>query len=140
MAGKDVSEIYCWKIELDKLNIHMASSKRGAIRLGHGLGRTPECLRYFKEIFPLNRLIKDEKMNLPLIKAVKAVLEGRSVGNLSLDISCTPFQKMVWKQIAGIPFGQTRTYGDVAMMVGRPGGARAIGQTMKRNPLPLIFP
>lgn len=140
MAGKEISEIYCWKIESGKLSIHTASSKRGAIRLGLGLGRTPECLRYFKKIFPLNRLIKDEKMNLPLIRAVKAVFEGRPVENLSLDISCTSFQKMVWKQIAGIPFGQTRTYGDVAMMVGRPGGARAIGQAMKRNPLPLIFP
>jgi O-6-methylguanine DNA methyltransferase len=45
-----------------------------------------------------------------------------------------------WKAIARIPFGQTKSYGEVARMVGRPGGARAIGQAMGRNPLSLIFP
>lgn len=41
---------------------------------------------------------------------------------------------------ARIPFGETKTYGEVAKMMGSPGGARAVGQAMGKNPLPLIFP
>ncbi|MBU0990482.1 MAG: MGMT family protein [Proteobacteria bacterium] len=59
---------------------------------------------------------------------------------LPLDFSCTPFQWTVLKAIATIPFGETRTYGEVASMVGIPKGARAVGQVMGKNPLPLIFP
>jgi O-6-methylguanine DNA methyltransferase len=44
------------------------------------------------------------------------------------------------KAIARIPFGETRTYKEVAAMAEKPKGARAVGQAMGRNPLPLIFP
>jgi len=54
-------------------------------------------------------------MNHDLIHAVEAILRNKSVGKkLPLDISPTPFQGRAWKTSAGIPFGQTRIYGDVA--------------------------
>jgi methylated-DNA-[protein]-cysteine S-methyltransferase len=43
-------------------------------------------------------------------------------------------------KIAEIPFGSVRTYGDIAKLIDRPGCARAVGQVMHRNPLPVIFP
>jgi len=80
-------------------------------------------------------------MNRSLIKAVEAALVGRPVPeDISLDITGTSFQRMAWTLISRIPFGQARTYGEVAMMIRRPGGARAVGQAMSRNPLPLVFP
>lgn len=141
MAGKTMPEIYCWAIKLDELDIYLASSRRGAVRIGLGVKRGYGCLDYFKKIFPLARVIKDEHINLNLLEAVKAALWNRlSQINLPLDILATPFQLMVWEAIAAIPFGETRTYGEVARMIGRPGAGRAVGQAMKRNPLPLIFP
>jgi methylated-DNA-[protein]-cysteine S-methyltransferase len=52
----------------------------------------------------------------------------------------TPFQKRVWKVLARIPYGETRTYGWVARGAGIPGGARAVGQANARNPVPLLVP
>jgi methylated-DNA-[protein]-cysteine S-methyltransferase len=52
----------------------------------------------------------------------------------------TPFQKKVWRVLAGIPYGETRSYGWVAVQSGVPAGARAVGQANRRNPLPLIVP
>ncbi|MCJ7684347.1 MAG: MGMT family protein, partial [Desulfobacteraceae bacterium] len=69
-----------------------------------------------------------------------ALLNNPEKKPLPLDFSCTPFRWSVLKAIATIPFGETRTYGEVASMVGKPGGARAVGQVMGKNPLPLIFP
>jgi methylated-DNA-[protein]-cysteine S-methyltransferase len=44
----------------------------------------------------------------------------------------------VWRQIASIPYGQTRTYGEIARAVGEPGGAQAVGLACGRNPVPVI--
>ena len=135
------SKIYCWEIRSEDLSVYLASSGNGALRVGLSLRPAHDCLSYFKKDFPLFDIVKDYHMNRPLIKAVKGVLKNRPTGRiLPLDISCTPFQMIVWKTIARIPFGQTKSYGEVARMVGRPGGARAIGQAMGSNPLPLIFP
>jgi O-6-methylguanine DNA methyltransferase len=141
MAGKEISEIYCCKIESSGLTIYTASSKRGAVNIGLCLGKGHDCLKYFKKIFPLDIVKKDKAINRPLIEAIETALDGKTLCNdLKLDIHCTPFQRMVLEKIALIPYGQTRTYGEVAAIVGRPGCARAVGQVMKRNPLPIIFP
>ncbi len=134
------SIIYCWEIRSDDLNIYLASSKKGALRVGLSLRRAYDCPAYFTKEFPLCSIFKDYNMNRPLIEAVEGALKNRPTDSLPLDISCTPFQMAAWKAIARIPFGQTKSYGEVARMVGRPKGARAIGQAMGRNPLPLIFP
>ncbi len=64
-----------------------------------------------------------------------------SFNDLPCDDSLgTEFQRRVWLLTRAIPYGQTRTYGDLARAAGRPQAARAIGQCMARNPLPLIIP
>lgn len=52
----------------------------------------------------------------------------------------TPFQKEVWKELLQIPYGQTRTYGQIAQAVGRPKAVRAVGSANNRNPLPILVP
>jgi methylated-DNA-[protein]-cysteine S-methyltransferase len=50
------------------------------------------------------------------------------------------FERAVWNQIASIPYGQMRTYGEIARAVGEPGGAQAVGLACGRNPVPVIVP
>lgn len=52
----------------------------------------------------------------------------------------TDFQKAVWRAMASIPFGQTRTYKWIAKKIGRPNAARAVGTACGANPLPLLIP
>lgn len=52
----------------------------------------------------------------------------------------TPFQQRVWRLVSQIPYGATRTYGDIAKKLGNAGQARAVGRACNRNPLPLIIP
>lgn len=141
MAGKAVPEIYCWKMRVDELYIYLASSKRGALKVRISLEEDSDCVTYFGKIFPSSRISENSRMNLTLVESVEAALKSRPrPKKLSLDLTCTPFQLKVWKAITRIPFGRTKTYGEVAAMIGRPGGARAVGQALGRNPLPLIFP
>ena len=141
MAGKTLPEIYCWKIRIDRLTVHLASTKRGAIRVGLDLNGRGDSSLFFRRRFPHANLIEGHRINQPLVEAVEAALLNNPAKKpLPLDLSCTPFQWSVLKAIATIPFAETRTYGEVASMIGKPGGARAVGQVMGKNPLPLIFP
>ena len=141
MAGKIVREIHCWEVKIEALNIYLASTKKGALRVGLTLKRELDCIDFFKRIFPEDALTNDYSPNRFLIQAVKAALLNRQPNTvIDLDISCTPFQQRVYEAIAKIPFGGTMTYGEVALMVRNPKGARAVGQALGRNPLPLIFP
>ena len=58
-----------------------------------------------------------------------------------LDLSrATPFRRRVWEVTKGIPYGETRSYAWVAQQVGKEEAARAVGQALARNPLPIIIP
>ena len=52
----------------------------------------------------------------------------------------TPFQQRVWPLLAAIPYGHTRTYGELARELGNPGLARAVGRACHANPLALLIP
>lgn len=52
----------------------------------------------------------------------------------------TDFQRMVWSELRRIPFGEVRSYKDIAMKIGNEKGARAVGAANGRNPVPLIIP
>lgn len=58
--------------------------------------------------------------------------------DLPLKPMGTPFQEAVWTELRGIPYGETRSYADLAAAIGRPGAARAVGQANARNPIPLV--
>jgi methylated-DNA-[protein]-cysteine S-methyltransferase len=64
----------------------------------------------------------------------------RTAFEIRLHPKGTPFQKAVWKALLDIPYGQTRSYGDIAKAVGRPNAVRAVGLANGRNPLPIIVP
>lgn len=55
-------------------------------------------------------------------------------------LNLSPFQKSVLNYIKKIPYGEVKTYKEVAEKIGKKNGARAVGQALKRNPLPLFFP
>lgn len=52
----------------------------------------------------------------------------------------TPFQRAVWEQLRAIPFGETRTYGELALALGNPKAVRAVGLANGRNPLSIVVP
>lgn len=64
----------------------------------------------------------------------------RPVFNLPLAGRGTAFQQAVWRALQAIPYGQTRTYGQVAASIGRPKAVRAVGQACHVNPWGIIVP
>lgn len=60
--------------------------------------------------------------------------------DLPLSRAGSEFELAVWHALTEIPYGQTRSYGDIAARIGQPGAARAVGLANNHNPLPIIVP
>lgn len=64
----------------------------------------------------------------------------RQVFSISCALAGTAWQQAVWQAVREIPFGETRTYGEIAESLGRPHAARAMGRANATNPLPVVIP
>jgi len=64
----------------------------------------------------------------------------RKAFDLPLAPEGTPFQKAVWKALTGIPYGETRTYKEIAETVGKPRACRAVGMANNKNPIAILIP
>lgn len=72
---------------------------------------------------------------------VREYLAGeRKTFTVPLKAEGTPFQKTVWEALRRIPYGRTRSYGEIAEEIGNPKGARAVGMACNRNPILLLIP
>lgn len=65
---------------------------------------------------------------------------SRTSFDVRVDAEGTPFQRAVWSAITRIPYGETRTYAEVAAMIGKPKAARAVGQALNKNPVAIVVP
>lgn len=76
-----------------------------------------------------------------LIRQLSEYFSGiRTEFDIPLSLKGTPFQMLVWQELRRIPYGQTRTYGEIATAIGKPGAARAVGMACNRNPIWLLIP
>lgn len=91
--------------------------------------------------FPRAEVRRDRNGLSHAVRVLLRHLEGRQPRlDLPLDVRGTAFQCRVWEELLRIPYGRTRTYGEVARAVGKPGAARAVGTACGSNPVPLIIP
>lgn len=73
-------------------------------------------------------------------QALEDYFAGKTPRLPPLVLKGTDFELQVWRALLAIPFGETRTYGELAATLKRPGGARAVGQANHRNPIAILVP
>lgn len=86
-----------------------------------------------------------EQPDHPILVETRTQLDEYFAGRrraftVALDFDGTDFQQQVWRALLTIPFGQTRTYGEIARQIGRPSASRAVGAANGRNPISIIAP
>ena len=86
-----------------------------------------------------------EKIDHPVLLETERQLREyfareRRAFNLTLDFAGTDFQRQVWAALLTIPFGETRTYGQIAQQIGAPSAVRAVGAANGANPISIIAP
>jgi O-6-methylguanine DNA methyltransferase len=86
-------------------------------------------------------LVEDRRTMRPVLEQIAAYARGdRKRFDVHLDLRGTAFQRSVWDADRRIPYGQTRTYADVARAIGKPRAVRAVGGANGKNPVPLLVP
>jgi methylated-DNA-[protein]-cysteine S-methyltransferase len=74
------------------------------------------------------------------LEALRAYFRGEPPDLPALDLRGSPFQLAVWRALVEIPWGEVRTYGQIAARLGLPGGARAVGAANHENPVAILVP
>lgn len=122
---------------------HLAATSKGLAYLGLPNETEAEFYRWMAS--HLGKLPtadqQNEEMLQDYIHVLHDYLEGRIRSmDMSLDLRGTPFQKSVWTWLKKIPYGSTRSYGEVARGIGRPSAVRAVAQAVGHNPISIIVP
>lgn len=90
------------------------------------------------------RIDAEEAMHPVLLETERQLKEyfagERRTFDLKLDLVGTDFQRKVWSALLTIPYGETRSYGEIAAQIGHPGAVRAVGAANGRNPVSIIAP
>jgi O-6-methylguanine DNA methyltransferase len=118
-----------------------AATGRGLCMLG--LGDDDAALEAeLRADYPQAALLRDDAAIVSTAAALTDYLEGRGpCAELPLDAPGTPFQQRVWSALQAIPYGETRTYGQIAEALGMGrGAARAVGAACGANPVSLVIP
>ena len=85
--------------------------------------------------------VADSSLSRETAEQLAEYFQGkRTQFELPLDVEGTPFQKAVWNELLRIPYGETRSYGDIAKAIGKPNAARAVGMANHENPIAVVIP
>ena len=118
----------------------VAATDRGVCRISLGDAAAP-LERDLKREFPAANIRADAGPLTRWMNSILRYLEGREPHlDLPLDIRATAFQQRVWQELQRIPYGETRSYGDVARRIGRPTATRAVARACATNPTALVIP
>jgi AraC family transcriptional regulator of adaptative response/methylated-DNA-[protein]-cysteine methyltransferase len=118
----------------------VATTERGvcAIKLGDD-PHTLERLLYSE--FSAAKIARDNEAHKDWVRAILNFIAGKEPHlDLPLDVRATAFQKQVWQALQRIPYGETRTYADIAREIGQPSAVRAVANACGANPTALIVP
>jgi AraC family transcriptional regulator, regulatory protein of adaptative response / methylated-DNA-[protein]-cysteine methyltransferase len=118
----------------------VAATARGVCTVN--LGDTQEELEHrLRSEFPLAVIERDEGSLAELAGRVVAHIRGdRPAHDLPLDVRGTAFQQQVWRALLAIPYGETRSYSDVAAAIGQPTATRAVARACATNPIAVVIP
>lgn len=118
---------FCYDTEIGRIKI---SEKDGKII---GL-----VFSYYKKE---NEIEKETELIKKAYTQLEEYLSGkRTEFDIEIEMIGTEFQKKVWKELLNIPYGETRSYKDIAIAIGNGKACRAVGNTNNKNPIAIIVP
>ncbi|WP_116135750.1 bifunctional DNA-binding transcriptional regulator/O6-methylguanine-DNA methyltransferase Ada [Trinickia diaoshuihuensis] len=121
-------------------HVLVAATDRGICRIAFG-DDPAELFQALKQAFLKAELVQEPRRIAPFIDQIEAYLHGRrETFDLPLDISTTAFRQRVWDALRRIPYGETRSYTQIAESLGVPRAVRAVASACASNPVALAIP
>lgn len=127
---------------MDAVQYRTMDSPVGLLTLAGSGGRL-QHLRMVDQTYEPNRSewVRDDSAFPDAVEQLGEYFSGaRRDFHLELDLLGTEFQRKVWKALLTIPYGETRSYGEIALQINAPGAFRAVGLANGHNPIGIIVP
>lgn len=132
-------KLYYFDIDTDIGVLWVGCTNKGLANITLPLGGKKHLLLWAKKYF--NEKIYFDKGWSDLESELLAYFRGkRKSFDISLDLKGTDFQKSVWKELIKIPYGETRSYGNIAEAIGNKNSSRAVGYANNQNPISIVIP
>lgn len=133
---------YWDKVDSEKGLVYLAAIDRGLVYCSTPGGREAKMKEWMTKHLP--DYVLEEGSNDILNLAKKQLIDYFKRKGSILDVPMhfigTSFQKNVWNALTTIPYGETRTYGQIAALIGNPKAPRAVGGANNKNPIALFVP
>lgn len=131
-----------YKVARTKLGpIGIAAIDRGIVRIKLNAPKAEKFAEELKKEFCGFKLLKKSPLIDKAEKEIREYLAGkRKRFSIPVVISATPFRKKVYSALRKIPYGRTKSYGQLAESIGYAGAARAVGSALRANPIPIVIP
>ncbi|MGF7056711.1 methylated-DNA--[protein]-cysteine S-methyltransferase [Brassicibacter mesophilus] len=131
--------VYYHSFSTDIGDVMVAFSNKGIVNLSFLTNEKMEYPRYLSKFY--DDIIEHNGDETNYSEQIKLFLTGRLKKiDVSLDLHGTEFQMSVWNELLKIPYGEVRSYKDIAEAIGRDKAYRAVGMANNRNPIPIIIP
>ncbi|MFF2480027.1 methylated-DNA--[protein]-cysteine S-methyltransferase [Paenibacillus sp. NPDC058071] len=127
--------------ELGEWRLYLAATEKGLCYVGSPDGTFDEMVNWARRSFPDCEWIEDSARLQPYAEQLGEYARGeRRTFAMPSDLSGTPFQLAVWRALLDIPYGETRSYSDIAEAIRKPAAVRAVGAAIGANPVLVAVP
>ncbi|MFP7332187.1 methylated-DNA--[protein]-cysteine S-methyltransferase [Shouchella clausii] len=141
MESKNKPTLYWSLLTFKDLNFYIASTSKGLAFVGSPNKPFEELSEWAKKRFSGSPLVEAGEKLEPYTGEITEYLEGkRKTFTVSFDYDGTAFQLAVWNALCAIPYGQTRSYSDIANSINKPAAVRAVGAAIGANPVLITVP
>lgn len=137
-----MENLYIDKVENEVWSGYIVATDRGLSFVSHETSNINEVIAWQIKHYPDSKLISDSEIIVPYRKQFEEYLAGeRFEFDFPIDVKGTPFQQEVWDILYKIPYGETRSYLDIAFEMGRDQkSTQAVGGAVGSNPISLVCP
>ncbi|MBS4194138.1 methylated-DNA--[protein]-cysteine S-methyltransferase [Lederbergia citri] len=133
--------LYWSLLENEDWKIYIAASSIGLFYVGTNNEPFAELTKWSNKHFPDCQLTEDDRKLEEYKKEITEYLEGKTQKfTLPIDLKGTEFQQNVWNALCQIPYGETKSYSDIASAINKQTAVRAVGSAIGANPILLLVP
>ncbi|MEI5908285.1 methylated-DNA--[protein]-cysteine S-methyltransferase [Bacillus spongiae] len=141
MEIKSKPTLYWSLLKCKDWNFYIASTSKGLVFVGSQNNPFEELFEWANNRFPGSPLVEDDEKLEPYVEEITQYLEGkRKTFTVPFEYVGTQFQLAVWNALCEIPYGQTKTYSDIANDINNPAAVRAVGAAIGANPALIAVP
>ncbi|WP_144510724.1 methylated-DNA--[protein]-cysteine S-methyltransferase [Bacillus sp. FJAT-22090] len=136
-----MNKIY-WTLFLhNEWRLHIATTENGLCYVGSQNKHYEEMEAWIKKRFPQHEIVENKEALAPYTKEIKEYLDGTlRKFTIPMELKGTEFQLAIWDALMKIPYGEKKTYLQIAQLINNPAAVRAVGAAIGANPVLLTVP